>query len=73
MKFNLVENMPYRVTHRTWDNSRRITAKREFLFTEKRFGDIPCYCFSSRITKRPSRQLVSIPEYDLIKVEKVGG
>ncbi len=69
MKYNLVENMPYRVIHRTWDNSKTVKAKREFLFTENRFGSIPCYCFTSKLIKNKyPASLISIPEYDIISI-----
>jgi hypothetical protein len=55
----------YIVTCRTWDNSRLITARRKYLGEEKRFREIPCHVFSSRLTKRGYQSIISIPHYDL--------
>ena len=62
----------YKVTHRTWDNKKQVVAKRKFLFRERRFGEIPCYCFTSRLTKRGCSSLVSIPQYDLLNAVEYG-
>jgi hypothetical protein len=64
-------NKVYLVTHRTWDNKKLVTAKRQFLGTENRFGTILCYVFSSRITKRRYASELSIPHYDLKEVKEV--
>lgn len=62
----------YRVTHRTFDNKKVVKAKRKYLFTEMRFGSIPCYCFTSRIARGVINDtLVSIPEHDLVSAEEV--
>ena len=61
----------YRVKNRTWDNSKTVTAKRAFLFTESRFGSIPCYCFTSRLTRNGPKSILSIPEYDLIEATEI--
>jgi hypothetical protein len=67
-KHSFKSETKYKVTHRTFDNSKTVTAKRWFLCRERRFGDIPCYCFSSRIARNTiPRQIISIPQYDLIK------
>jgi len=72
----LETNKVYRVTHRTWDNKKLVTAKRKFLGTENRFetsgaGGILCYVFSSRLTKRRYASELSIPHYDLKEVKEV--
>jgi hypothetical protein len=61
----LEKGKTYRVVNRTWDNKGTVTARRLFLGREKRFGEIPCYVFSSRLTRRGYSSVISIPEYDL--------
>ena len=65
MKPTLEAGKVYIVTHRTWDNKKLVKAKRQFIGEEKRFGEIPCYVFSSRLTKKAYASLISIPHYDL--------
>ncbi len=60
----------YTVTHRTWDNSRIVTARRKYLGQEKRFGEILCHVFSSRITRKGYSSEISIPHYDLKEVHE---
>jgi hypothetical protein len=49
-----------------------VKATRWFLCREHRFDEIPCYCFSSRIQKNTiPRQIISIPEYDLVEAVEV--
>ena len=88
MKHNLAFGETYIVTHK--DSSHRNSklhypTKRIFLGTEKRFGDIPCYRFTSRITKKVKTEIkdkkliitgavlqeISIPEYDLVNIESL--
>ena len=64
-------NSYYRVTHRTWDNKRIVTAKRKYFGTERRFGSILCYIFSSRVTKKGYSSELSIPHYDLKEAREV--
>ena len=70
-KYTFKPTKVYKVKSRTWDNVNTVTAKRSFLFTEHRFGSIPCYCFTSRITKNGPKTILSIPEYDLIEAVEV--
>jgi hypothetical protein len=61
----------YQVKSRTWDNVGVVNARRKFLFNEHRFGSIPCYCFTARLTKKGPKTILSIPEYDLIEAKEV--
>jgi len=67
---NLKEGETYLVQFTRIDGSKSNRVKRLFFGTEKRFGEILCYVFSSRITKTCNiMSEVSIPFYDLKMVE----
>jgi len=70
---NLENNKIYNVVHRTWDNTKHVRANREYLMRELRFGSIPCYVFSSRLTAMGYTSVISIPEYDIVKIDKPTG
>jgi hypothetical protein len=56
-----------KITHK---NTRR--TKRIFLGTEKRFGSIKCYVFSSKVMKgKQGRSEISIPHYDLVEATAI--
>ena len=74
----------YKITHK--DNTgKTITATRIFKWMETRFGDIPCFVFTSRVDKSVSAEFsdntlrmagkrlpaqeISIPIYDLITIQ----
>jgi len=71
MTNNLEIGRVYKVRHRTWDNKRIVTAKRRYIGEEKRFGEIRCFVFSSRITRQPNITELSIPHYDLKEVREL--
>jgi len=67
----LKKGKTYRVQFTRTNGSKSNMVKRIFFGTEKRFGEIMCYVFSSRITKacNTNKSEVSIPFYDLKTVE----